>query len=526
MSESDKPTDQPGGWHKKKRGGRKKRHENRPTTTPPPAKFQGGKDVLDGNYFDCTGYGQSDRFVKTVQKIADYVGQEYKNGGVTRTEVMTQTAVTIPLPARPTTTRTTNEDGDVTTHTPDVLDISDYQNAKKIADFKIQNQLENRQKVFSLVWQQCTESMHAKVQAHRDFTKIEAVLDGIELLRVIKLVCFNIEDEKYIPQKVHEAKAAFYSLKQGRDTDQAYQVKFLNAVQIIEQCGASLGEDPLIRGMVCEELGLNPATKDTTNHEKIAKRVRDYTLGTALLLGADPDRYGGMLRGLKNASLAGRDEWPKSATDAYSYLSKWEGDNSNSNRAIQDYEGTAFVNETREAQPWHANMICRKCNKKGHIAEFCRSKKTATVNAQVVEQEEADTTNVNATQQLLDAFEKDEDIEDYYADLFLCETEHVSASFQVKDGVNGGRIPKEWILLDSQSTTDAYSNPDLLRDIHEVKGSLTIHTQAGKAVTKLRGTVPGYGKVWYCPNGIANILSLANVAKTHTVTFNLSLIHI
>jgi hypothetical protein len=75
-------------------------------------------------------------------------------------------------------------------------------------------------------------------------------------------------------------------------------------------------------------------------------------------------------------------------------------------------------------------------------------------------------------------------------------------------------------LTASLATTDAFSNPDLLQDIHEVRGSLTIHTQAGKAVTKLRGTVPGYGEVWYCPNGIANILSLAHVAKTRLVTFN------
>jgi hypothetical protein len=93
-------------------------------------------------------------------------------------------------------------------------------------------------------------------------------------------------------------------------------------------------------------------------------------------------------------------------------------------------------------------------------------------------------------------------------------------SFQLKDGINGGRIPKDWILLDSQSTTDAFSNPKLLKDIHEVRGSLTIHTQAGKAITKLRGTVPGYGEVWFCPDGIANILSLARVAKTRSVTFD------
>jgi hypothetical protein len=53
-----------------------------------------------------------------------------------------------------------------------------------------------------------------------------------------------------------------------------------------------------------------------------------------------------------------------------------------------------------------------------------------------------------------------------------------------------------------------------------VKGSLTIHTQAGKAVTKLRGTVPGYGEVWFCPEGIMNILSLANVSKSRSVKFD------
>jgi hypothetical protein len=38
-----------------------------------------------GDYFDCTGCGQSDRFMKTVQKIADHIVQEYKGGGMTRT---------------------------------------------------------------------------------------------------------------------------------------------------------------------------------------------------------------------------------------------------------------------------------------------------------------------------------------------------------------------------------------------------------------------------------------------------------
>jgi hypothetical protein len=180
-------------------------------------------------------------------------------------------------------------------------------------------------------------------------------------------------------------------------------------------------------------------------------------------------------------------------------------------------------------------MTCRNCDKLGHIAAFCEEEKKLKAKGTVQVQdgevhEEADV-------DLFDAMQKEcnEETYNHYADLFLgydeehrsasffkdssCNKDHRSASF-FKDGINGGRIPKSWVLLDSQSTTDAFSNPELLKDIHEVHGSLTIHTQAGKAVTKLRGTLPGYGEVWFCPDGIANILSLANVQKNRSVLYN------
>jgi hypothetical protein len=99
-----------------------------------------------------------------VQKIDDYIGQEYKVGGITRhTEVVTQEAAIIPLPIRPAGTSVRTTDGMVTTTPPDAPDISDYQGEKKLVDYQIQHHTENRQTIFSLVWQQCTKSMHAKI---------------------------------------------------------------------------------------------------------------------------------------------------------------------------------------------------------------------------------------------------------------------------------------------------------------------------------------------------------------------------
>jgi hypothetical protein len=241
-----------------------------------------------------------------------------------------------------------------------------------------------------------------------------------------------------------------------------------------------------------------------------------------MILGADPDRYSSMIRGLKNSLLAGRDEWPKTVTKAYNYLSKWEGDDS-STRMACDFEGVSFTNDTREPQPdrrepqaWNAKMTCRKCLKVGHIAKFCDNEKVSHTNVQDGETQVANKKSVV----MWIAAEQEGANEGYYAYLFLIEEqEHRSASFYTKDGISGGRIPKEWILLDSQSAIDAFSNPALLKNIHEVQGSLTIHTQDGKAITKLKGTVPGYGEVCYSPESIADILSLAHVTKTSLVRF-------
>jgi hypothetical protein len=92
-------------------------------------------------------------------------------------------------------------------------------------------------------------------------------------------------------------------------------------------------------------------------------------------------------------------------------------------------------------------MTCRKCQKVGHIATFCENEKVSNTN---VQDAETHVTNEEAVLELMVA-EQEGANEYYYADLFLIEEqEHRSESFHPKDGINVGRTPNEWILLDSQ----------------------------------------------------------------------------
>eukprot|EP00957_Ditylum_brightwellii_P066055 5010735-Ditylum_brightwellii.AAC.1 len=83
-----------------------------------------------------------------------------------------------------------------------------------------------------------------------------------------------------------------------------------------------------------------------------------------------------------------------------------------------------------------------------------------------------------------------------------------------------GKIDPNWILLNSQSTVNVFCNAALLVNICQSEYTLDIYITAGKSTTDLIGDLPGFGTVWFYPEGIANILSLSKVTEMFPITYD------
>jgi hypothetical protein len=65
-----------------------------------------------------------------------------------------------------------------------------------------------------------------------------------------------------------------------------------------------------------------------------------------------------------------------------------------------------------------------------------------------------------------------------------------------------------------------FSNPDLVTNIGTTKKTLALATNAGTKKSNQEAIVPGFGKVYYDKDAIANIFGFSDLKKKHRITYD------
>jgi hypothetical protein len=79
---------------------------------------------------------------------------------------------------------------------------------------------------------------------------------------------------------------------------------------------------------------------------------------------------------------------------------------------------------------------------------------------------------------------------------------------------------KNCITLDNGSTLSLFSNPDLVQDIQTSSKTLSLATNAGVKQSNHGAIMPGFGKVYYDEDAIANIFGFSDLKKKHIITYD------
>ena len=79
---------------------------------------------------------------------------------------------------------------------------------------------------------------------------------------------------------------------------------------------------------------------------------------------------------------------------------------------------------------------------------------------------------------------------------------------------------RDWILLDTGSSTDIFCDANLLEDVSKDSRGLVLHTNGGVLECDRKGSFNKYGRVWHDKRALTNILSFYNLQSKFDVVFD------
>jgi hypothetical protein len=432
--------------------------------------FRGKIEKMDGNVFQLPEEGRKgNQFTQTLEALENYATIEYEHAKDLG-----------PLFESPSREATLDEPPDLPPMSSDGTTRVTRDHRKYIVwKFECENHntrtitlASNQHKLFTVTLLQCSQSVKNKLESTTGYEVAKMDDDCFWLFKSLKNICHKFEHTENRFVALVNAKAAIFNCRQGQtQTTPDYYETFKELVSILESYGGQLHDPDTAAPESTEDLfaTLTPEERDTY--------MRDRYYAALYLRNADSNRYDALKTELSHDFGKGRNEYPTTITEAHQLLLK---------RAPPATKKQPPPTNQRPHHGGRGNQSGRGPNPGRTVPTGPSPGRGAPSGA-----------TVGKT----------------FVQVALCLA-------QVENHFANG-IPDHYVLLDSDSTVSIFCNPNLLVDIHEVDVPLYLETNGGGyQVSTQMGTVPDFGPVWYNPESIANVLSLAQVRRLRRVTMD------
>ena len=396
---------------------------------------------------------------------------------------------------------------------------------------------EGLSKAYSLIFNDyCTQGMRVKLEAYPEFDK-EIKNNPIKLLEAIQEVTNTPVRAQYAYGQLTAAMRGLLSCFQKENEPlNEYIKRFKQHRDIVK---GHVGDDKLLDNFV-EEMEIYKKETDN-NKKKILKADAFETWMSYLLLtNSDQKRYKTLVTGMQSQFSLQNDQYPKTLTAVGDALSNhpWDKkpspiENKPKENADDQTGATSF------AQKQQQDMFCYCCGKPDHVSTTCPKKKGMKRDDWYVNKAHNYIQNSNDQEDQMDS--DDEDNQSVQS-TGSTSSNRSNRSTSRNNSKKNDKVKMPWhgfqaccyhandtvkhtdlnevLLLDTGSSIDTIRNPNLVHDIRRNKTPIAMNTNAGTKQLQLDAEIPGYQRVHYSPDIIANIMSFGNMANKYKIRYD------
>jgi hypothetical protein len=310
--------------------------------------MEGSNESGTGGIIDLTGYyytygvpGQKERYLKTTERIAEYVALKY-------TKELAQ-LVTDKEEAE---FKEPEDPG--ANATPGQIEVYKMEMKEYREDVKTYKR--DKAKVFQLIMAQCNAAMKSKVKGLSEFSDLHEQDDVATLLTRMKELVYSTDSDQYEYWIMQANLRNFLTMKQGeKESLTSFSQRFLEQQEVLEDIWGDLIPTKLKK-------------KDTA--EQI--RARNKFLACVFLAGTDRKKYKAVIDELNDDFVKGTVAYPSDVPGMIALLSNHRGCGTSDRQRDDLADGVVTTSFAQRKTPF----ICHCCGKAGHAAYKCEYRKT------------------------------------------------------------------------------------------------------------------------------------------------------
>eukprot|EP00804_Cyclotella_cryptica_P007796 CCRYP_001377-RA/>CCRYP_001377-RA protein AED:0.71 eAED:0.39 QI:0/0/0/0.66/0/0/3/0/576 len=346
---------------------------------------------------------------------------------------------------------------------------------------------ENKKKAYALLYKHCAAELKALLKGDDSWGSMEAQEDSISLLWKIKVLCCKFHPTKKETRAIVAAdKAIMCYVQEAHVMNSQYFEHFNAMVDTALNYGSSIGHSRALVSAELVKMGTYQENATTAQKSKAMELAQESYLSMLMLDGANYCKFKTLWEELDNDYAKGRDTYPTNQ-NAVLWL-------------LNGRKTPTFQRQHNNPSGSADNIKSSNVERKGTLQQ--------TVQQKSWESPAKEDDNNGEHMHTMPAVESDSEGSGSNKD---------SAHETEDDMWEAKGLSHDWLLLDSQSSTDMFYNRKYLKEVRAAVRPTTIHCNAGSTgilSTEEFGDIP----VKYRPTGICNVISL----KTMQALFPIS----